>query len=121
MAKKICPRCGAPYNWLEVHKRESNIYVYAVHVVQRKPKRKVVKHYLGPLERYIYVNRLHPRENLGLTGMLNEDRAIQYLEALIEYFNRILSEGKGVADREKIRRVRRLVEELLMEVELLDA
>jgi len=84
--KRICPRCGSPYNWVEKRDKGSNTYYYAVHVTfsktkRGKKKRHIQKCYLGP-ERYIYVSHLHQDLPLEFSGLINPQRYAEYLEAL---------------------------------------
>jgi len=90
MESRVCPRCGERYSYLETSKRASNVYVYAVHYYYENGKRKKRKCYLGPLESYIYVTKLHTDvirpEGLVLEGAISENRAVRYIEALTNYF-----------------------------------
>jgi len=88
--KPLCPRCGNPVSWWEKYERKGRVYYIAVHYLGYsseggKIKKKVKKCYLGPKE-YEYVSRLHSRERMTLKGLGEEDRVIDYLEAIITYF-----------------------------------
>jgi len=90
MSLKICPRCGAPYSWIERRESKGNVYYYAVHVYKdpESGKRRVKKCYLGP-EEYEYVSRLHIKEGLTLKGLRDSQRALEYLDALISYLQSV--------------------------------
>ena len=93
---RICPRCGEPFSYLERHrdKVSGKTYYYAVHYMgysrtsSGKIRKKVRKCYLGP-EYYDYVTLTHEREGLVLRGMLDRDRVLSYLDALIGFLNRV--------------------------------
>jgi len=85
LAKKICPRCGQPFKWLERKKIGNNVYYYAVHEKKIGNKRQTKRCYLGP-ESYIYVTHTHlPKEGLQLRGLIDTNRVLEYLEAIIAY------------------------------------
>jgi len=87
MADRVCPRCGQKYSYIEKRKKNGQIYLYAVHRWKEGKKNKIKKCYLGPKDSYIYVTALHSPEGLVLLGLMNHDRAVQYLQALTEYFS----------------------------------
>ena len=94
--KPRCPRCGAPVSWFEKQRKRTSegverVYLIAVHyeglkVVGGKKRPKLRKCYLGPVDAYLYVTKTHAREGLILKGLGDEDRALDYLRALIRYF-----------------------------------
>jgi len=86
LEKGFCPRCGQKYSYIERREQGNNVYLLAVHVTRENKKRHVRKCYLGPESDYIYVSYMHPEEGLQLKGMLNRDRALEYLRALRNYF-----------------------------------
>jgi hypothetical protein len=86
LEKKICPRCGGIFSYLEHRPMGGNKYVYAVHVTREGKKRHVKRCYLGPESEYINVTHMHLDEGLILRGLINHDRALEYLKALIEHF-----------------------------------
>lgn len=86
--RRTCPRCGEPYSYVDVRAAgESRVYYYAVHYRRESGARRVKKCYLGPSE-YEYVTRLHERESLVLRGLVDSDRVIEYLNAIVEYLER---------------------------------
>ena len=88
--REVCPRCGAPVSWFERHSRSGRTYLYAVHYLGReRGKKRVRKCYLGPVDDYEYVSRLHFPEGLRLRGLSDPDRALAYLDALINYIRNI--------------------------------
>lgn len=80
---RFCPRCNAPYSYLERRNKNGHIYVYAVHYSRENGKRKFVKCYLGA-EEYENVAKMHPEMMKGLTGMHDNNRYIDYLEDVID-------------------------------------
>jgi len=61
--KKLCPRCGQPYSYIESYTKGSQKYYVAVHYegyqkAEGKVKKRVRKCYLGP-QVYKYVEKLH--------------------------------------------------------------
>lgn len=83
--KGICPVCGQPYSWIETKMIGSQVYYYYVHYMGVEGKKKRVrKCYLGP-QSYIYVSKLHEKERLVLRGLVDKDRGIEYLRALINW------------------------------------
>ena len=86
--EKLCPRCGQPYNYLNYINKNGKIYVYAVHVLQRKGNQKKVKQcYLGPKDSYTYVSRLHEKEGLEFKSITEPKRALEYLVRLVDFIN----------------------------------
>lgn len=110
--ERVCPRCGAPYSYVE--RRESKggrVYNYAVHYYYRDGKRKVKRCYLGP-DAYEYVSRLHSKEGLTLRGMVDGERALAYLDALINYVRSVeLSPGLRQRLAERFERLARILRE----------
>ena len=98
---KVCPRCGRQYEYIEERKQGERVYFYAVHV-EKLPggKRRVKRCYLGPLV-YSYVSKLHRKEGLVFKGLLEVNRAIEYLESILQ------SLLNGSADRETRREIAR--------------
>ena len=92
--KPPCPRCGRPVDWFERAKRGDRVYVIAVHYLgytklpNGKVRAKVEKCYLGPEGGYVYVTKMHEKEGLTLRGAQDRERAIDYLEAIIRYFEK---------------------------------
>ena len=81
---KVCPRCGKEFAYIEQRRQNDRVYFYAVHVIKEKSgKRKIRKCYLGPLT-YEYVTRLHQKENLTFKGLLEANRTLEYLEAILQ-------------------------------------
>ena len=80
---KICPRCGKEFKYIEERRQNDRVYFYAVHIEKLgSGKRRVKKCYLGPLT-YEYVSRLHQKENLVFKGLLETNRALEYIETLL--------------------------------------
>ena len=106
LSKRICPRCGLKYSWIERKRVGYHEYFYAVHI--DGPSRK--KCYLGP-KTYENVTKLHYDMALVLRGLLERDRAVEYLEILLVKVRREVSEGK-VVDHE-VRRLLALAKRLV--------
>jgi hypothetical protein len=112
-AKRVCPRCGQPYSYIESYRRGSQTYYVAVHYEgyekveaegKKKVKKKVRKCYLGP-QTYRYVEKLH---ELGLSGAIDRERFKRYFRELLDEVD--LSPGELVSMIEELGL--RLLEEL---------
>jgi len=79
--KKICPRCGQKYSYIERRSVGDQVYLYAVHYLKVEGKRKVRKCYLGPESSYIYVSKMH---EFTLRGPLDKKRVLRYLSSLLD-------------------------------------
>jgi hypothetical protein len=82
---RVCPRCGSKYAYIEEHARGERSYVYAVHKEGRGKNARRWKCYLGPSDGYVYVSKTHRKEGLMLKGLMDADRAVEYIDALIAY------------------------------------
>jgi len=78
--EKVCPRCGLKYSYIERRSVGDQVYLYAVHYLKVKGKRKVRKCYLGPESSYIYVSKMH---EFTLRGPLDKLRILNYLDAIL--------------------------------------
>jgi len=91
--KGICPKCGLPYPYIKRSRRGSKVHLYAIHyhgyerLPNGKTRKKVRECYLGPEDQYEYVTRTHVKEGLVLKGMVNTERALTYLDALIKHIS----------------------------------
>jgi len=105
----VCPRCGSR-GWVEEKEINNRVYIYVAHEERGPDGRKRRRHcYLGPKDGYKYVSRLHDREGLVLGNILDEDRALDYLERLVEYIEEKAEDG--AIDIERLRKlVSRLAE-----------
>jgi hypothetical protein len=83
--KKICPRCGLRFTYIEEREKGNNVYLYVVHEYRENKRRKVRRCYLGPKSEYINVTHMHEREGVVFRGMLDYDRSIDYLKSIIDY------------------------------------
>jgi len=82
--KKVCPKCGQPYSYVEEIDIGGRSYLYAVHYVKdENGKRKKRRCYLGPKEGYEYVSKTH---DITFYGLDREDRYIKYLEEILNLF-----------------------------------
>ena len=73
---------------------------------------------MGPVGGYEYVTKTHGREGLVLRGLLDDNRVIEYLDALISYLSRPevrLTRGLALRFAERLeamaRRLREYAEE----------
>ena len=121
LSRKICPRCGQEFSYLEKQVKNGRVYYVAVHYLgyektpDGKVKKKVKKCYLGPIN-YEYVTRLH---NFTLHGMIVSDRELKYLEEiLIELRN--LKQGMKELQEQIIQRMDKIIE-LLSQGKLINA
>jgi uncharacterized C2H2 Zn-finger protein len=99
--KKLCPRCGQPYSYVESYTKGSQKYYVAVHYegyqkVEGKVKKRVRKCYLGP-QTYRYVEKLH---ELGLSGAIDKERFKRYFKELLDEVD--LSPGELIAMIEEL-------------------
>jgi hypothetical protein len=82
--KKVCPKCGEPYSYIEEIDIGGRSYLYAVHYVKDESgKRKKKRCYLGPKEGYEYVSKTH---DIIFYGLDRQDRYIRYLEEILYLF-----------------------------------
>ena len=89
-AIRVCPRCSRPYSYIKEKKINGRIYLYAVHYIKDGPgKRRVVECYLGPKDHYEYVTRMHEKEGLILRGLMEQERAVEYLSSIVNYVTNI--------------------------------
>jgi hypothetical protein len=117
--KKICPKCGQPYSYIEEIDIGGRTYLYAVHYVKDESgKRKKKRCYLGPKEGYEYVSKTH---DIIFYGLDREDRYIKYLEEILDLFTSdepISTDPEDFKkDFENIIRMRSLLKKINNEVE----
>ena len=89
---EVCPRCGLPIKRMVVREIGRRKYVYAVHYVEEGGKKKKKQCYLGPLDRYVYVTKLHEDVGLELKGAWQPGRVLDYLEELLNIIRYSISE-----------------------------
>ena len=110
METKICPRCSEPYSYVEKRLVHDHIYFYAVHIRIVGNKRKIKKCYLGAKE-YYYVKKLHEDSEIQLTGLVEKDRYLQYLDQIVySLIHNGLSEEEKNVLKAKLRRALREIE-----------
>lgn len=88
---KICPRCGLPYSYIERRSIGNRTYLYAVHS-SYDGGRRVSKCYLGPQDRYAYVERIHQLDSLTnardqdylLTALSSIEKEVDRIEKILE-------------------------------------
>jgi hypothetical protein len=117
--KKVCPKCGEPYSYIEEIDIGGRTYLYAVHYVKDESgKRKKKRCYLGPKEGYEYVSKTH---DIIFYGLDREDRYIKYLEEILDLFTSdepISTDPEDFKkDFENIIRMRSLLKKINNEVE----
>jgi hypothetical protein len=97
--RKVCPKCGQPYSYIEEIDIGGRLYLYAVHYVKDESgKRKKKRCYLGPKDGYEYVSKTH---DIIFYGLDREDRYMTYLEEILDLFT---SEGPVSTDLDDFRR-----------------
>jgi hypothetical protein len=103
LEEKTCDRCGDRFSYIEARERNGHTYFYAVHRIKTEEGRvKIHKCYLGP-RGYYYVVLLHKDSGLPLTGILDKDRYIEYLESVLGHL------ASNELSREQNDRVKRLI------------
>ena len=110
---RFCPRCGMSYNYISTNRVNGHTYYYAVHVVKDGAKRRVHKCYLGAKD-YVYVRLMHPEMFENMTGMVDSNRYIRYLEDIIN----VLARSK--LDDSQRRHIKGILEEGLRTIETLE-
>jgi hypothetical protein len=119
--KVTCPRCGAPGYLEEVCVKSTSgdelCYYRVVHYYKENGKRRKRVHYFGPTDgEYRYVERVH---ELGLTNILRQDPAT----IIYNTVSRLIDEARSARDErrsevlKKVRKLRGLMSELLLELE----
>jgi len=95
VSNEVCPRCGLPFSYIKRKRVGRKVYLYAVHYLgytktpNGRIKKKTKECYLGPEESYEYVTVMHEKEGLVLKGVIDSDRALAYLDALIGYISKV--------------------------------
>ncbi|MDT7889983.1 MAG: hypothetical protein RQ885_13555 [Desulfurococcales archaeon] len=117
--KKICPRCGDAYSYIEEIDVSGRTYLYAVHYVKDESgKRRKRRCYLGPKESYEYVSKTH---EIIFYGLDREDRYIKYLEEIVSLFDvdKLVSTDpeEFKKDFENIMRARSLVKRISYKID----
>jgi hypothetical protein len=83
----VCPRCG-DLGYTVVEPRGGREYVFMVHVKERAgKKRRIKKCYLGPADKYEYVERIHGL--LALTNIVDQDYLEVVKSAVQKYVDRV--------------------------------
>ncbi|MEM4819488.1 MAG: hypothetical protein QXQ91_04195 [Nanopusillaceae archaeon] len=100
---EICPRCGVE-GYVSVEKRDNRYYIYIIHIDGRRRRRKC---YIGPLEGYSYVEKLH---NLSLDNLVNIDYYQVIVNAVSLWRRRI--NKKNVA--EALEKINKLIDIFFM-------
>jgi len=109
MGRKICPKCGQRYSYIDRKKVGDQVYLYAVHYFEVGGKRKVRKCYLGPEKGYIYMTKTY---EIALKS-LDRERILNYLDSLL---NPLITEGKSLDEGTK----RKIIEKLRKTIEVLE-
>jgi hypothetical protein len=89
MPKVICPRCGEE-GYLTAVTVKGKKYLYVLH----KADGKMVKHYVGPAEGYVAVNKLY---GLGISNLLDANLN----DVLASILSRILDDIQDEKDNKK--------------------
>jgi hypothetical protein len=119
--KVTCPRCGAPGYLEEVCVKSTSgdelCYYRVVHYYKENGKRRKRVHYFGPTDgEYRYVERVH---ELGLTNIIHQDPSKIVYNAVSRLIDEARSAGNNKRREvlEKVRKLRGLMSELLIELE----
>jgi uncharacterized C2H2 Zn-finger protein len=127
----VCPRCGKPFREIEVMKVGGREYVYAYHGYAKSPRTgKWTKRrcYLGPVEEYELVTKLHKDfEGLILLGLAYPDgsrlvvrhRALQYIRELARHIRHSAWQLKNSIDRAELEETIRELEATVSELKRL--
>nr|CAH65786.1 hypothetical protein [Sulfolobus neozealandicus] len=86
----VCPKCGKPYAFTTVRKRENNYYIYAVHkYVDEKGKTRRFECYIAPAKPKQSLNENEIKE--ALITIINKDslKFEQIIENIIKSTNDI--------------------------------
>ena len=89
---EVCPRCGRKIDRILVREIRNRKYVYAVHRIKEGGKTVKKQCYLGPVDQYKYVSRLHEDIGIELKGAWKTDRLLDYLEEILYALRYQLSE-----------------------------
>jgi len=107
--KKLCPRCGLKYSYIERRRVRGQVYLFAVHYHKENEKRRVKKCYLGPESDYLYVSKMH---EFTLKGPLDKDRTLKYLDALLDLIVARREELNKESRRRIVEKMKRTIEQL---------
>lgn len=104
---KVCPRCGISYSYIERKKVGSRVYIYAVHYTRVGRVRRVRRCYLGPADRYIYVERIH------MLFVLTNLAAQNYIQLAASAIRRTIEAlGRSELNVKELRELLRAIEEI---------
>ena len=108
MGRKICPKCGQRYSYIEKRRIGSQVYLLAVHYFKVGGKRKVKKCYLGPEKGYIYMLKTF---EIAIKSH-DRERILSYLNA---FLNRLIAMKDTLSEQER----KEIIEELKKTIEVL--
>ncbi|RLI87149.1 MAG: hypothetical protein DRP01_02555 [Archaeoglobales archaeon] len=112
----VCPRCGEK-GYLVKKRVAGRWYWYVRHEEYRKGQRRSIRQcYLGPVDRYIYVERLNP---LRLRGIVDTTRYLDYIESAITFFKVEISHRNLKIDKStynRLEKISKLLEETINEI-----
>lgn len=82
---RICPRCGQRISALAKQKVGDRVYLYAQHYLgtDENGRRIIKKCYLGPLDGYVYVTKMHSDIGLTLRAIADKRRLLEYITTLL--------------------------------------
>ncbi len=134
LENRICPRCGAKFDYIDTKRVGGREYLYCVHVqYERDPatgerKKRKKKCYVGPAGQYEYVTRQHRRESLAFRGMLHSQRLYEYLQDILAnsldggvFLERLgiaaFKDGKWVVDEQAAANLRELLKKAALRID----
>jgi len=117
--RRICPRCGEPYSYVEKIDIGERSYLYAVHYyVDENDRRRKRRCYLGPVDGYEYVSKTH---EIIFYGLDRQDRYIRYLEEITDLFDSdepvSMEPDEFKKEFENIMRIRSLVKRISYKID----
>jgi hypothetical protein len=117
--RRICPRCGESYSYVEKIDIGERSYLYAVHYyVDENDRRRKRRCYLGPVDGYEYVSKTH---EIIFYGLDRQDRYIRYLEEITDLFDSdepvSMEPDEFKKEFENIMRIRSLVKRISYKID----
>ncbi|MEM4554190.1 MAG: putative integrase [Ignisphaera sp.] len=111
----ICPRCGS-LGYRSVEKRAGRYYVYYIH--RDNASGRVRKCYVGPIEGYNHVEKIH---SLNLDNLEDVDYIEVARRAIEFYVDRALKRKNREEEQYAVRELEKLIEFIYRKLELLKA
>ncbi|MEM4620462.1 MAG: hypothetical protein QW607_09650 [Desulfurococcaceae archaeon] len=106
---QICPRCGLPGK-RRSESRGKRRYIYFIHY--DKETKRTIKHYVGPLLKYKYVEQFH---GIDLDNIIDTNYLKTAWNSLVKYVRQNNSRDKRELIRELVefkRKIDKLIDEI---------